>query len=103
MLIRCPICRHPISKKWLVLAMPWSNYTRPQCGSVSAGTLFRLLIVSVSTGVLGYVLIGPLKGKIDPVFLPLPLVLALAVQFLDLPLQIKTVKKRTESKDHETA
>jgi hypothetical protein len=92
MLIRCPTCRNPIAKKWLVLAMPWSTYTCPQCGTVCAGTLFRLLIVSISTGVLGYLFIGVIKGKIDPIVLPLPLAVTLAVLFLDLPWQVKSVK-----------
>jgi hypothetical protein len=93
MLIKCPKCREPIAKKWLVLAMPWSTYTCPQCASVYAGTLFRLLTVSISTGALGYVLIGSIKGTIDPLLLPIPLAVALAVLFLDIPCQIKTVKR----------
>ena len=97
MLIKCPTCRRPVSKKWLVLAMPWSTYTCPQCGSVSTGTLFRLLTVSASTLVLGYVLIGVIKGKIDAIFLPLPLLLTLAVIFLDFPGQMKSVKPASES------
>jgi len=97
MLIKCPTCREPVSKKWLVLAMPWSTYTCPRCGSVSAGTLFRLLMVSICTLVLGYVLIGVIKAKIDPVHLPLPLLLTLAVLFLDFPWQIKNVKRASES------
>jgi hypothetical protein len=97
MLIKCPTCRDAVSKKWLLLAMPSSTYTCPQCGSVSAGTLFRFLTVSVSTLVLGYVLIGVIKAKIDPIHLPLPFLLTLAVLFLDFPWQIKSVKRETES------
>jgi asparagine N-glycosylation enzyme membrane subunit Stt3 len=103
MLIKCPTCREPVSKKWLALAMPWSKYTCGKCGSVCAGTFLRLLVVSISTGVLGYVLIGVIKGKIDPILLPLPLALTLAVLFLDLPLQIKRVNMPTESTDNESA
>jgi hypothetical protein len=49
-------------------------------------------MVSIATGVLGYVLIGVIKGKIDPVWLPIPLALTLAVLFLALPLQLKKIQ-----------
>jgi hypothetical protein len=91
MLIKCTTCGERISMKWLTLGMPWSKYTCAQCRSVYAGTLLRLIMVSLCTGVLGYVLIGVVKGKIDFWFLPLPLALTLAVLYLDLPKQIKKV------------
>ena len=97
MLIKCPTCRKPVSKKWLVLAMPWSTSTCPQCGSVFAGTFFRLLTLSISALVVGFILIGVIKSKIDFVHLPLPLLLTLAVLFLDFPWQIKCVKRSGES------
>lgn len=78
-----------MSKQWLALAMPWSTYTCRGCGSVLAGTLLRLVVVSLCTGVLGYVLIAVIKGKINPAVIPLPLILTLGALFLDLPGQIK--------------
>lgn len=77
--------------KWLTLAMPWGKYKCARCGAIIAGTLLRLILVSLCTGVLGYVLIGVVKGKIDFWLLPLPLAVTLAVLFLDLPKQIKRV------------
>jgi hypothetical protein len=64
--------------KWLTLGMPWSKYTCVRCGSVYAGTLLRLIMVSLCTGILGYVLIGVVKGKIDVLLLALPLAITLA-------------------------
>ena len=46
----------------------------------------------VSTGILGYVLFGAIKGRVNPLWLPLPLALTLAVLFLDLPLQVKRIE-----------
>ena len=92
MWITCPICRKPVSKKWLLLGMPWSTHRCRRCGSVLAGTLLRLIVVSVCTGVLGYVLIAVIKGKLNPVVIPLPLILTLAVLFLRFPAQIKRVE-----------
>lgn len=92
MWIRCPTCRDPISKRWLVLAMPWSSYTCKECGTVCAGTVIRFLLVTISIGVLGYVLIPAVKGKTDLLWIPLPLALTLAVLFLDFPGQIKRVE-----------
>jgi hypothetical protein len=40
---------------------------------------------------LGYVLFGAIKGRINILWLPLPLVLTLVILFLDLPMQIKKV------------
>jgi hypothetical protein len=102
MLIKCPTCREPVSKKWLVLSMPWSTFSCPGCGSVCSGTLLRLVLVSISTLVLGYVLIGVIKGKIGLIFLPLPLALTLAVLFLEFPLQIKTVDDPIDSSDSDS-
>jgi hypothetical protein len=90
--ITCPTCREPVSKKWLLLAMPWSTHTCRRCGAVLAGTLLRLVAVSVCTGVLGYVLIAVIKGRLNPVVVPLPLILTLAVLFLGFPSQIKKIK-----------
>lgn len=72
--------------------MPWSTHSCRRCGSVLAGTLLRLIVVSVCTGVLGYVLIAVIKGKLNPVVIPLPLILTLAVLFLRFPAQIKRVE-----------
>jgi hypothetical protein len=102
MLIKCSNCGERISIGWLVLGMPWSKYTCTRCGSVLAGTLARLIAVSISTGILGYVLIGVIKGKIDVLLLPLPLLLALAVLFLDLPSQVKLVEEAGETSDLES-
>jgi hypothetical protein len=90
--ITCLTCREPVSKKWLLLAMPWSTYTCRRCDAVLAGTLLRLVAVSLCTGILGYVLIAVSKGKLDPVVIPLPLILTLAVLFLGFPAQIKEIR-----------
>jgi len=91
MLIKCSTCRERISLGWLFLGLPWSKYTCEKCGSVFAGTLFRLAMISISTGFLGYLLFGAIKGYVNPLLLPLPLVLTLVVLFLDLPMQVKKV------------
>jgi hypothetical protein len=69
---------------------------------VFAGTLVRLFAVSIATGVLGYVLIGVIKGKIGVLWLPLPVVLTLAVLFLALPLQIKEIGSKEQTNSEES-
>jgi hypothetical protein len=76
---------------WLFLGMPWSKHTCTQCGTVLAGTLLRLLLVSVSTGFLGYALFGAIKSNVSLLLLPPALVLTLVILFLDLPMQIRKV------------
>ena len=102
MLIKCTTCGERISMKWLTLGMPWSKYTCVQCGSVYAGTLLRLSIISISTGVLGYVLIGVIKGKTGIPFLPLLLAVTLAVLYLNFPGQIKRVDSPAQANDAES-
>jgi hypothetical protein len=82
--------------------MPWSKYTCVQCGSVYGGTLLRLFIVSISTGVLGYVLIGVIKGKIGIPLLPLPLGVTLAVLYLNFPGQVRRVDSPAQANDAES-
>jgi len=89
--------------KWLTLAMPWAKYTCVQCGSVFAGTRLRLLMISVSTGILGYVLIRVIKGKADALLLPLPLAAALIILYVNLPMQIKRVDVPAQKNDAESA
>ena len=71
--------------------MPWSKFTCTGCGSVYAGTLLRLVLISLSTGITGFVLIAVIKGKMNPLFLPPPIALTLAALFLDLPFQVRRV------------
>jgi len=99
MLIKCLTCGERISPVWLVLGMPWSKHTCSSCGSVYAGTFLRMLLISVSTGILGFVLFGAIKGNANPLILPLPLALTLAVLFLDFPMQIKKVDAPTQPSD----
>jgi DNA-directed RNA polymerase subunit RPC12/RpoP len=89
MVIKCSTCGERVSVGWLFLGLPWSKYTCVRCGSVVGGTLVRLVMISISTGLLGYVLFGAIKGRINILWLPLPLVLTLVILFLDLPMQIK--------------
>ena len=51
-----------------------------------------MLAIGDSTGILGYVLFGAIKGRVNPLWLPLPLALTLAVLFLDLPMQVKRIE-----------
>ena len=102
MLIKCSTCSDRISLGWLFLGLPWSKYTCTRCGSIFAGTLLRLLMISISTGILGYLLFGAIKGKINMLFLPLPLALTLAILFLNFPMQIKQVKPHIKRNDPES-
>ena len=103
MLIKCATCGKRISMKWLTLAMPWTKYTCEQCGLVYAGTLLRLLMISLSTGILGYVLIGVIKGKTGVLLLPLPLAVTLVVLYVNLPMQIKRVDVPAQTNKAESA
>ena len=91
MFIRCSTCGARVSKTWLFLGLPWSTYTCAQCGSVFSGTIVRFLMTSVAVGLLGYVLIRVLKGKMIPALLPLAIGLALVLLLVNLPGQIKKV------------
>jgi RimJ/RimL family protein N-acetyltransferase len=71
--------------------MPWSKYTCPRCGSVFAGTLRRTVLVSLATGVLGYIAIGSIPGNVNPLLLLPAAAVTLIVLFADLPQQIKKV------------
>ena len=86
-------------KKWLFLGMPWSTYTCPQCGSIFAGTLLRTVLITVSSGFLGYVVVGVIKGKVNLFLLPPALVVTLVILFVNLPLQVKKVGERIEPND----
>jgi len=102
MRITCSTCGKRISSKWLILGMPWSRYTCTGCDSVYAGTLLRLVLVSISTGLLGYLLIGVVKGKMNPLVLPVPLALTLIVLFLNLPRQVTRIEMPPGSDDFTT-
>ena len=58
-----------------------------------AGTLLRLVLVSLATGFLGYVLIGAIKGKGHPLLVVPAAIVALVVLLCDLPGQIKIVAR----------
>jgi hypothetical protein len=102
MLIKCSTCGRRIPPGWLFLGLPWSKHRCAQCGTVFSGTILRFVLVSISTGLLGYVLFGVIKGKTDPLLLPLPLVLTLTVLFLNLPWQLKKVDAPSETVDRDT-
>jgi len=99
MLIRCSTCRKRIPMGWLLLGMPWSKHTCARCGTVFSGTVIRTVLISISTGFLGYLLIGTIKGKISLFFVPPMLAVTLAFLFLNLPKQIKKVGEEVQS-DH---
>ena len=92
MLITCQACGRRFSLKWLFLALPWSKYKCPGCGAVYAGTILRLVLTSVAVGVVGYVLIAVIKGRMASATLVAPVALALAVLLLRLPGQIRKVE-----------
>ena len=92
MLQMCLKCGERISTKWLFLGLPWSTYTCGRCGSVFAGTHLRLLLTSIAVGVVGYVLIAAIKGRMSPAVLVAPALVSLALFLLRLPWQIREVK-----------
>ena len=92
--ITCSSCGEPLALSWLVLGLPWSTYTCARCGAVFAGTSVRLILVSLATLVLGYVVIAVIKGKQGWILLPLPLAVTVAVLLLNFPFQIKQVRKK---------
>jgi len=98
MMIKCTTCGKPISKGWLFLGLPWSTYTCTQCGSVFAGTFLRMMSIAFASGILGYVSVGVIKGKMNPIYL-LPLgALTLILLFFNLPKQIKKIEKNVQLK-----
>jgi hypothetical protein len=101
MLIKCSTCGVPISKGWLFLGFPWSLYTCSRCGAVYAGTLLRVLLLSVASGFLGYVLIGAIKGRTSPFLLVPALALTLILLFVNLPKQVKRVDDAGRSSNSE--
>jgi len=93
MQIKCSTCGMRISKAWLLLGLPWSTYTCSRCGSTFAGTLLRMLMISLGTLFLGYIVIGVVKGKTSPYILAPALALVLVLLFVDLPKQLKRVSR----------
>jgi len=91
-LIACLTCGTRVSARWLFLGMPWSTYTCPRCGSVLAGTPLRSVLTSLAVGVVGFVLISVIKGRMSPAALILPVGIALGLFLLRLPGQIKAVE-----------
>lgn len=101
MLIKCPTCGKQIPMGWLFLGMPWSKYTCTECSSVYAGTHLRTLLIFISSGFLGYLLIGAIKGTANLLLLPLAMALTFMFLFVDLPMQIKRVDAVTHFDDLE--
>ena len=95
--LSCTECGRRISLKWLLLAMPWSNYTCAHCSSVFAGTLLRTGVTSLTILILGYVLIQTLKGGMNPVLLVPAIGFTAAVFLLNLPHQLKTIHREERS------
>jgi len=92
-LIKCLTCASRISKTWLFLGLPWSKYTRAQCGSMFSGTILRFVLNTIAVGVAEYFVIRVLKGMMTP-FLLLPLTaLLLVLFFVHLPWQITKVEE----------
>lgn len=91
MLVKCKKCSTRISKTWLFLGLPWSNYKCKKCGSLFAGTILRFFLNAIVVGVLGFFLIKALKGTANPLFLPPLIGLALVLILGNLPWQIKKV------------
>lgn len=52
-----------------------------------------MVMVSVASGVLGYVLIGALKSKVNPILLLPAAAVFLIVLFANLPKQIRRVEE----------
>ena len=92
MLIACLKCGTPVSVRWLFLGLPWGSYECPKCGARFAGTVLRFVLTSLAVGVVGYVLIAVVKGRMAPAALALPVCVALALLLLRFPGQIKSVK-----------
>ena len=97
--MKCSKCGARISRKWLILGLPWSRYTCAGCGSVFAGSILRFAVNSFVLGLLGFLLIRVVKGKTSPVFLIPVAVLALVVLLADLPGQIGEVRDKGEGSD----
>jgi len=96
-LLRCNACGLRVSTRWLLLAMPWSNYTCSRCGSVFAGTFVRSAVTSVLVFILGYVLLQVIKGRMSAVVLVPALGVTAAAFLVDLPRQLRTVDRRGHS------
>ena len=92
-LLKCNVCGLRVSTRWLLLALPWSNYTCARCGSVIAGTFVRSAVTSVVVFILGYVLLQVIKGRMSAVVLVPALGVTAAAFLLDLPHQLKTVDR----------
>jgi hypothetical protein len=94
MQMKCFTCGKKISKTWLFQRLPGSKYTCPQCGSTFAGTNPRMLLTTIVAGVLGYVAIQVIKGKMS-FFLLLPIVFLTVILFLaELLKQIKRIDEK---------
>jgi hypothetical protein len=59
------------------------------------------VLLSVSTGLSGYVVIGAIKGKVNPFLVAPPLMLTLVLLFLYLPGQISRVDQEARSTESE--
>ena len=98
-MMKCSTCGTRISTGWLVLALPWSKYICARCGSVFAGTLLRTFSTTILVGVLGYIVIQVIKGKMSVVFLVPLVALALLLFLGNLPKQIKRIGEVGSSSD----
>lgn len=94
MFLVCPTCGAGIARRWLFLALPWSRYECLRCGTVLGGTPLRLVLTSLAAGIVGYLLIAVIKGRVSPPVLIIPVLAALGLFTLRLPGQIREVKRR---------
>jgi len=99
--IRCTNCGTRISKSWLLLGLPWSKYTCPQCYSVFAGTILRTIIIWIASTIVFYVLISVIKYGMNPLFLILAVILLFALLFFNFPKQIKKIDRTEIDKEIE--
>jgi DNA-directed RNA polymerase subunit RPC12/RpoP len=98
-LIKCSTCGSRVSRRWLLLGLPWSKYRCVQCGSVFAATTLRFVLTSVAVGIVGYVLIRVVKGMMSPVLLIPAVGLTLLLLLVSSPWQIRKVGEAARSND----
>jgi len=89
--MKCSECGAQISKRWLFLGLPWSKYSCSRCGAMFAGTILRTTLTSIAVGILGYLLIPAIKGKMSPTFI-IPIAALTLVLFMgNFPGLIKRI------------
>lgn len=93
MFVKCPECGIRAPAGWLLFGFPGRKYTCRGCRSRIDGTVYRFVATSVAVGVLGYTLFAVIKSGMNPLALVVTAIIAFALNFMDLPWQVKIVAR----------